>query len=104
MSRYRHYAGVSLHNSRRTWIWTDRKGDHVYQASKEHVMDTSKYFVELLPDDSNPDVLDRLNRFFRGYRKDLTKRQDMDWLTEAPGVEEVHRGNGYVIYRLPPRT
>lgn len=95
LTRYPHYAAVSYYSGNRTWIWVTGSG--ALNASKERVLATSRWLVELVPP-AEPDLLRRAQSWIKA-RKD--NREDMSWLTDQPGVQLVHEGDGFLVYQLP---
>jgi len=92
LSRYRNYPALPYFSGRQVWVW-----DHdVSGATSEEVMASSQWFVELVEEEEGDPFLD-LRRKLKS-QKNLF--EDMTWLTSQPGVAEVHRGNGFVVYRL----
>ncbi|MEM1059833.1 MAG: glycosyltransferase family 39 protein [Verrucomicrobiota bacterium] len=94
LARYPHYAALPYYSGRRAWIWMTDSG--AIEAEPQHVLATSDWFVELVPDEE-PGLLRRLQTMVKA-RRDI--REDMSWLTTQPGVKPVHAGDGFKVYRL----
>lgn len=98
LATYPHYSAVPYYSGNRSWIWQTGRG--ALNASKERVISTSSWLVELVPPDE-PDILRRIQSAIKA-RKD--NREDMSWITDRPGVRQVHRGDGFIVYQLPNTT